>query len=139
MIHINKELINVFIDIPVVLYKLNIIDSKKNVYGESAKKRWYQGVQIPALVDRQNNTSVRDLSIINVEQSVTFNFLRQECVDRNVFPEIGDIINFDHSYYEINNTNTIQLIAGQVIYNHALAAVAHLTRSTGLQLEPPIT
>ena len=90
MLQINKELINTFIDVPVVLYKLNIIESKKNVYGESAQKKWYQGVQIPALVDRQQSTTVKDLSIVNVEQSVEFAFLRQECIDRNIFPEIGD-------------------------------------------------
>ncbi len=139
MLHFNKELINTFIDVPIVLYKLNIIDSKKNVYGESAQKRWYQGVQIPVLVDRQLNTAVKDMSIINIEQTIEFNFLRQECIDRKVFPEIGDIIDFNHTYFELDQLNSIQLIAGQVIYNHAIVATGHLTRSTGLQLEPPIT
>lgn len=139
MLHFNKELINTFMDVPVVLYKLNIIESKKNVYGESTQKRWYRGVQVPALVSRQLNTAVKDMSIINIEQTIEFNFLRQECIDRNVFPEIGDIVDFNHMYFEVDQLNSIQLIAGQVMYNHAIVVTGHLTRPTGLQLEPPVT
>lgn len=138
-LHFNKELINTFIDVPVVLYKLNIIDSKSNVYGESTSKRWYQGVQVPCLVDWQSTTAVKDTQTVNIEQSAEFNFLRDELQSRNVYPETGDIINFNELYYEIENTNEIQLVAGQVIYNHAVIASAHLTRVTGLQLEPPIS
>ena len=139
MLHFNKELINTFIDVPVVLYKLNILESKKNIYGEATQKRWYVGVQIPALVSRQLNTAVKDMSIINIEQTTEFNFLRKECQDRKVFPEIGDIVDFNNNYFEIEQLNSIQLIAGQVIYNHAIIATAHLTRMTNLQLEQPIS
>jgi len=139
MLHFNKELINTFIDVPVVLYKLNIIESRKNVYGESAQKRWYRGVQVPALVSRQLNTAVKDMNIINIEQTIEFSFLRKECQDRNVFPEIGDIVDFNGNFFELDQLNDIQLIAGQVNYNHAIIATGHLTRAGGLQLEPPIT
>lgn len=138
MLHFNKELLNVFIDIPCVLYKLNIVDSKKNVYGESPSKRWYRGVQIPCLVSRQLNTAVKDMSILNIEQVSEFHFLRQECIDRGVYPEVGDIIDFNHMFFEIDQLNDIQLIAGQVMYNHAIVANAHLTRNSGLQLEAPL-
>lgn len=138
-LHFNKELVNTFIDIPVVLYKLNITQSKKNVYGESTSKKWYVGVQVPCLVDRQLNTAVKDGQTINIEQSAEFNFLRQELNDRNIYPEIGDIIDYNSMYFEIDQTNEIQLIAGQVIYNHAIIASAHLTRASGLQLEMPVS
>lgn len=138
-LHFNKELINTFIDVPVVLYKINIVKSKANVYGESTTKRWYQGVQVPCLVSRQLNTSVKDGQTINIEQVAEFNFLREELKSRNIYPEIGDIIDYNSLYFEINQTNEIQLVAGQVIYNHAIIASAHLTRASNLQLEPPVT
>lgn len=139
MLHFNRELINTFIDVPVVLYKLNIIDSKANIYGESTSKRWYQGVQVTCLVNTQFNTPVKDSQTINIEQVSEFNFLREELRLRDVYPEIGDIIHYNNLYFEINQTNEIQLVAGQVMYNHAIIVSTHLTRASGLQLEPPVT
>ncbi len=52
--------------------------------------------------------------------------------------ETGDIIEFDSQYYEINNTNEIQLYAGQVTYNHQVLCETHLMRKVPLQLEKPI-
>ena len=138
-LHFNKELVNTFIDIPVVLYKLNVVQSKKNVYGEATSKKWYVGVQVPCLVDRQLNTAVKDGQTINIEQSSEFNFLRKELNDRNIYPEIGDIIDYNSMYFEIHQTNELQLVAGQVIYNHSIVATAHLTRASALQLEKPVS
>lgn len=138
-LHFNKELINTFIDVPVVLYKLNVVESKANIYGESTTKRWYQGVQVPCLINTQFNTPVKDGQTVNIEQISEFNFLREELKSRNIYPEIGDIIHYNALYFEINQLNEIQLVAGQVIYNHAIVASAHMTRNNGLQLEPPVT
>lgn len=139
MLHFNKELINTFIDVPVVVYKLNIIDTRTNVYGEGTSKRWHRGVQVPCLVSRQLNTPVKDGQTVNIEQTAEFNFLRDELKSRNIYPEIGDIIDYNNLYFEIDTTNETQLIAGQTRYNHAIIASAHLTRAAGLQLEPPVT
>lgn len=139
MLHFNKELINTFIDVPVVLYKLNIVNTKKNVYGEGTSKKWYVGVQVPCLVSRQLNTAVKDGQTINIEQTAQFNFLRNELKERNIYPEIGDIIDYNSLYFEVDQTNEIQLVAGQTSYNHAIIASAHMTRASGLQLEKPVS
>ena len=136
-LHFNRELINTFIDVQVVIYKMNIQESKKNIYGESTIKRWARGVQIPALINRDMTTAVKDAQIINIEQTVQFHFLREELKTRNIFPEDGDIISFNGAYYEIHNTNDVQLIGGQPIYNHSITCECHLTRNTNLQLEEP--
>jgi len=109
------------------------------VYGESTSKRWYQGVQVPCLVNTQFNTPVKDGQTVTIEQVSEFNFLREELKSRDIYPEIGDIIHYNALYFEIDQLNEIQLVAGQVIYNHAIVASTHLTRTTGLQLEPPVS
>ncbi len=136
-LHFNRELINTFVDVQIVIYKLNIAESKKNIYNESSVKKWYRGVQIPALMNRDMTTAVKDAQTVNVEQSVEFHLLRDECKARNIYPQIGDIIQFFDEYYEINNTNDVQLVAGQEIYNHSITCTCHLTRNTNLQLEAP--
>lgn len=138
-LHFNKELVNTFIDIPIVLYKLNILQSKKNVYGEATTKKWYVGIQVPCLIDRQLNTAVKDGQTINIEQSAEFSFLRKELEDRNIYPEMGDIIDYNNMYFEIHQVNELQLVAGQTMYNHSIVATTHLTRSSGLQLEKPVS
>lgn len=139
MLKINTELINTVVDIPVVLYKVQQELSETNSYGEATKKTWYKGVSIPCLMKREQQTTNSDenMRTINVEQPSEFYFLRQALDQRSIYPEIGDIIWFDQQYYEIDNTNEIQLWAGRVEYNHSVTCVTHLTRKSNLQLEPP--
>lgn len=137
MLKINKELINTIIDTPVVLYKMNQELTKTNSYGEATKKTWYIGVQVPCLINRDQANPNVDVQTVNFEQSSEFEFLRVELEARNVYPEIGDIIEFHDSYYEINNVNEIQLYAGRTEYNHSIVCQTHLTRNTNLQLERP--
>jgi|SRR5690242_3436670 len=137
MLKINTELVNEVVDLTVNVYKLNQNATKTNSYGEAPKKTWFQGVTIPCLYKRDDTRATEDVSSINVEQSSEFYFLRQECELRGIYPEVGDIIEFDNNYYEINNTNETQLIAGRVEYKHSIICSTQLTRNSGLQLEQP--
>ncbi len=135
---INKELINTVIDTPAIIYKIKVDKTKTNIYGEGTSKNYNRGVQVPCLIDRQNANPVAKSGIVDFEQSSTFAFLKTELQTRNIYPETGDIIEFDSQYYEINNTNEIQLYAGQVTYNHQVLCETHLMRKVPLQLEKPI-
>jgi hypothetical protein len=72
-----------------------------------------------------------------VQQTSTFYFLRKECELRKVYPEMGDIVDFNGKYYEIHTISESQLVAGREAYNHTIEAKTHLTRKSNLQLEPP--
>lgn len=135
--HFNNELLVDFVDINVVLYKINITDSVKNSYDESTSKTWYSGVSIACLLSRQKNTVIKDMTL-NIEQDAEFHFLRSMCVDRNVFPEIGDIIVYDNLFFEISALNDLQKWLGQVGRNVSIVATAHMTRTTTLNLLPPV-
>ena len=137
MLRISQELVNRVVDTNVVLYKLHQEDTVTNSYGEATKKIWYVGVLIPALINRASTNPTQDMASINVEQAMEIAFLRSECNIRNIYPEVGDIIDFANDYYEINNTNEVQLYAGQPDYNFSIVCSTHLTRSTNLQLERP--
>jgi hypothetical protein len=70
-----------------------------------------------------------------VQQNVEFRFVRKILQDVNVYPEIGDIISYNGNYYEIDNTNEAQLIAGRPEYNQAIICETHLTRLSSLNIE----
>lgn len=137
ILKINKELVNVVVDTSVVLYKMHQELTEVNSYGESINKIWYVGVLIPALIKRDETQAIAALSTVDVQQTLEVAFLRTECDLRNVYPEVGDIIDFHNDYYEIDNTNEVQLYAGQTGYNHSIVCSTHLTRTTNLQLERP--
>jgi hypothetical protein len=137
MLKINREAINDVVDTPVIVYKLHQQASVSNSYGETTKKTWYIGVQVPALIELQDTQSTENMQTVDVAQKANFNFLREELKLREIYPEMGDIIFYDSQYYEIHNVNEIQKIASRVEYNHSIVCETHLTRNTNLQLEPP--
>ena len=42
-----------------------------------------------------------------------FKFLREDLVDAQTVPEVGDIILYNEGYYEVDNTNANQYILGK--------------------------
>lgn len=137
---INQELVNILVDTPVVLYKVQQVLTKKNIYDEAPNKVWYQGVQIPCLYLRLPRDVTEDMQTVNVEQPCEFRFLRYELQLRNIYPEIGDYVLFSgltNEYYEIDKINENQLWAGQDTEVHSIVCGAHLTTKTTLQLDPP--
>lgn len=135
---INKELVNKVVDTPVILYKVVITETPTNIYGEGTKKTNYTGVAIPCLIDLKNTRQDNKIGTLDIEQNVSFAFLVQELKDRGVYPESGDVIGFYDQFFEINNTNEVQIWAGQTEYNHQVFCDAHLMRKVPTQLQRPI-
>ena len=134
----NKELLNVVVDTPVIIYKVNLTETKLNIYGESLSKAQYVGVQVSCLINRPEVQTNEDVGITDIDQMVQFAFLRTTLEEKNIYVEIGDVVWFDSSFYEINTTNEVQLYAGQVLYNHQILADAHLMRVVPSQLQSTI-
>lgn len=138
MIDINKELINDVIDVVVGIFKINLSDTKTNIYGEGNKKIYYSPVLVPCLINRQMTTPTLDGQRVSVAQQSSFAFLRKELEEKNIYPEPGDIVQFHNDYYEIITTNETQLIAGQTTYNHAIFCETVLTRQPKVTIDKPI-
>lgn len=133
--HINREMAADVLDTIVLLFKLNLNYTNMNIYGESLEKVSFDAVELPVFI-KYGKTEVRSEKDfgINMEQTVNFGFVRRILRDRNVYPEVGDIIQYNDLFYEINNTQEVQLIAGRPEYNHSIICESHLTRRTDLQL-----
>jgi len=133
--NVNKELIDTVIETVVTLWKIAIENSKVNIYGEATKKEYYTGVKLTCLIDRKNTQPTAEGQTVDTVQPVTFNFLRLTLQEKNTYPELGDIVEFHGGYYEIENINENQLLAGQPWFNFSLACEAHLTRRSNLHLD----
>lgn len=107
-----RELVDTVIENTCVLFKVNLNETKINLYGEAMNKTWYPGVELFVMIDKEpENVQYEGFGPDNT-QNITFKFDRLLCEERNTYPEIGDVIYFDNSYYEIDNTNEIQFIGG---------------------------
>ena len=62
-------------------------------------------------------------------------FHRTSLEEANFHPEIGDIVDWNDYYWEINGTTEPQLIAGHQNYKHQIKATAHRMRISSLQIE----
>ena len=132
---IARELVDDVIQVAVVLYKINQYETKVNIYGESVNKTWYPGVEIYALADKEpENVQYEGFGPDNT-QSITFKFDRHTCEEKGIYPEIGDIVYFDNSYYEIDNTNEIQFVGGQPDNNFSIVATTFMVSKSSLNIE----
>jgi hypothetical protein len=99
----------------VAYYKHNLYQTKRNIYGESLEKWYYEPFLIRCMIDREPD-SIRDEMFgpdVNKTATLTIPRIAWEqgnaglIQGANVLPEIGDII-YDRSterYYEVNNIN----------------------------------
>ena len=135
--HVNKEISADIVDTSVILYKLNLDYINTNIYGESTEKISYTGVEIPAFIDYSPNEAINEADFgIDQTQQAEFRFVRSILEERHVYPEIGDIVGYNDAFYEIDNIQEVQLIAGRPGYNESIICETHLTRRSNIQIEP---
>ena len=135
--HINKEISVEIVDTLVILYKLNLDYVNTNIYGESTEKISYTGVEIPAFIDYSPNEAINEADFgIDQAQQAEFRFVRSILEERHIYPEIGDIVGYNDAFYEIDNIQEVQLIAGRPGYNESIICQTHLTRRSNIQIEP---
>lgn len=141
---INKELINDIIDTEIYYYKIILQDSKRNIYGEGKDKVYYNPLKVPTLVDRTNAEQIFDEFGSSYTRNVNFYFLRDTLVDKNIFPEVGDVIEWNDEQHIVDVTFTNQFFAGKNPetwdggntqgYNVSVICETHVAKRTQLKL-----
>jgi len=122
----------------IVLYKVNLNQTRVNLYGESVNKTWHKGVQMYVLIAKEPGTTTYEGFGPDSKQSITFKFDRFSCEEKNLYPEIGDVLYFDNNYYEINYTYEVQFTGGQPINNFSIVVNTMLTNRAMLNIEKEV-
>ena len=135
---IARELVDTVIQNTIVLFKVNMNETKVNIYGESLNKTWYPGVELYALYSKNPEDVVYEGFGPEMQQNITFKLDRIMCEEKEVYPEVGDIIFFDTSYYEIDNTNEIQFIGGNPDNNFSIVCETFMVSKSTLNIEERI-
>jgi hypothetical protein len=112
--HINRELMGKIISQQCVFYKYNNTSTKVNMYGEASEGRNFADpiILFSLIETSQFEYPVNDFGP-DFEWSVTYKFLKDDLIDANVNPEVGDVIMFQKGYWEIDNVSAAQFFVGK--------------------------
>ena len=135
---IAREVVDDVIQNTIVLFKINMNETKVNIYGEAMNKTWYPGVEVFALVDKEPESVRYEGFGSETDQNVTFKLDRWMLEEKGIYPEIGDIINWNDGYFEVDNTNEIQLVGGQTYNNFSVVCSTFMVSKSNLNIEERI-
>ena len=131
----NEELIDEIVGQAVDIYKESVENTESNIYGESSTKYYEQGFRVNCLLLYNEPETVQDEFGADLNSSVEMYFHRTTLSEAGFFPEIGNIVDWNNMYFEINSVTEPQLIAGHSEFKHEIKAVAHRSRLSLLQIE----
>jgi len=149
---VNGELLDNVIQQEVDYYKYFLPETKakdvaSNLYGEaSGQKTYYTAVRVTCLIERGDQTYVADDQFgLDVIQTMTFRFLKPKLREINLVPAGGDIVEVRGNFYELDQINENQFIAGkdndygksvgsEFGESLSILCVGHMTRVSRLQI-----
>lgn len=111
---VNRELLGNVMSQQCVLYKVNLEKTVSNIYGESTGYRYYTEPTILNCRITRTDPAFQNTDIgRDYIRTLTFGFLRDDLVEANVNPELGDIVMYYEDYYEIEQSFNNQLFVGK--------------------------
>ena len=113
LVNINRELIKDIIEQEVGYYKLSLDDTQANIYGESLEKIYLDPVKLNCLITRGDQVIDIDEFGPDLGRNASFAFIRQDLVDANTVPEVGDVVLWHEDYYEVDTVRENQLFIGR--------------------------
>ena len=133
----NEELIDEIVGQSVDVYKVSIDNTNDNIYGESTTKYFDVGFRVNCLILFNEPEVTQDDFGADLRGDIEMYFQRENLASGslNFYPEIGDIVDWNDQYWEINGVTEPQLIAGHPEYKHSINAKAHRSKLSSLQIE----
>lgn len=134
--HVSRELVKEIIENPVLLYKVAAYDSKTNIYGEAEQRRYYPPVQLFGLINNSPEATDTDEFGPNTNQNLVVAFNREQLrILNNSIPEVGDIMEWNSSFYEIGNVDQSKFPGGHTDYDFSFVCYAHMIQKPAAMLD----
>ena len=114
MRHLNREVMGNIITQQCAIYQFRLEETKVNIYGEAAEEKYYNGPFLfNVLIDRGDQEFALNEEGVQFDQPISFFFLRDDLVEKDVVPRVGDIILYQESYYGVQSTIENQYWGGK--------------------------
>jgi hypothetical protein len=139
MVNIGRELLHDIIEQEVLYYKLSIEDLEVNLYGESLEKSFYNALKLNCLITRGDQ--VIDIQEFGPDlgREASFAFIRQDLVDKDVVPQVGDILKWHNDYYEVDLVKENQLFLGSDSNYNLSSSTSGFGRSMSIVVDCHLT
>lgn len=138
---VNQEFVEDIVEVPVGYYRVAPDETEVNIYGESDKGRklYERPIKLYTLIEPQDQQTDTNIGPFDVDRDVVFGFQRERLKDVNLYPQRGDLIEFDNDYYEIENVVDNELLGSQWFYRHSIVVSTHVARTSNITLIDPET
>lgn len=110
---IRRELLKEVVEQEIGYYKLSLVDTQANIYGEALEKVYLDPVLLNCLITRGDQVITPDDFGPDLTREASFAFIREDLVDANTVPEVGDIVLWHEDYYEVDQVRENQLFVGR--------------------------
>lgn len=111
--HINRKLLSNILEQEILYYKVDLQNTRVNIYGESLSKTYFTPVKLNCLITRGDQVIGIEEIGPNMMREASFAFLREDLEDTVTVPEVGDIIEWSRDFYEVDVVKENQLFVGR--------------------------
>lgn len=113
LIGINRELLSDIVEQEILYYKLSLEDTEANLYGEAQSKSYWSPLKLNCMITRGDQVVTSDDFGPDLNREASFAFIREDLVNINMVPEVGDIVVWNEDYYEVDTVRENQLFVGR--------------------------
>jgi hypothetical protein len=110
---IGRELFKNVVEQEVLYYKLSLEDTNVNIYGEGLDKVFSTYTKLNCFITRGDQVILDDDFGPDLTRDASFAFIRQDLVDLQIVPEVGDVVMWHENYYEVGTVRENQLFLGR--------------------------
>ena len=111
--HISREILSDIVEQEIGYYKLSLTDTQANLYGEALDKIYLDPIKLNCLITRGDQVINVDEFGPDLGREASFAFIRQDLVESNTVPEVGDVVLWHEDYYEVDTVRENQLFVGR--------------------------
>jgi hypothetical protein len=133
----NEELIDEILGQSVDIYKVSVENTDANMYGESTAKYYNVGFRVNCMLLHNQPDTLQDEFGAETNVSIEMYFQRNNLASGSLefFPEVGDIVDWNDQFWEMNSVTEPKLIGGHPNFRHNIVSRAHRSRLSNLQIE----
>ena len=111
---VNRELLGDIITQQLAVYKYVLDKTKVNMYGEASGGKFFDGpILLNALINIENKTDGTSEFGVDFGWSIKVAFLKDDLIDANLVVEIGDVLLYQESYFEVDVATDTQYFVGK--------------------------
>lgn len=108
-----REMVQDVVEQEILYYKFSLEETESNIYGEATEKVFYNPVKLNCLITRGDQVINTDELGPDLSRDVSFAFIREDLVDVNVVPEVGDVVLWHEDFYLVDTVKENQLFFGK--------------------------